>query len=279
MLIKIALAMLAFAANSILCRLALVGGHIDPYSFSILRVSSAAITLYFIFIMTQPKQKIEWHCKSAVYLSLYILPFSIAYIQLGTGVGALLLFGTVQISMTLYGLYTGEQINFKRGIGILLACIGMLILLLPCAQTPSFVHAILMVIAGISWAAYSISGQSSQNPISRSLGNFVFAVPMILAMSIFMLPELHLNWKGIILALISGSLTSSFAYTLWYVLVKQLDSISASTVQLSVPCIAIFGGAVLLDEWITMRMLLSTTIVLCGILLVIFANQKKHLNP
>lgn len=278
MLFKIVLAMIAFAANSVLCRLALAQNQIDPMSFSMIRVLSGVVVLSFLFLVTNHKAdsrlSLSWNIKNGFFLASYIVAFSLAYVKIDAGVGALLLFGTVQLTMVIYGLLHGEHLNLKRGLGVLLAVIGITILLLPGASAPSVVYSMIMIISGIAWAAYSISGKTAVNPLASTLSNFILAIPFVLIASLFFLQNIHINAQGVILAVLSGGLASSGAYVLWYSILQKIDRIMASTVQLSVPCLAILGGSLFIGETVSLRIILSSIIVLCGILMVIFAVPK-----
>ncbi|CAB1214674.1 DMT family transporter [Acinetobacter bouvetii] len=277
MLLKICIAMLAFAANSVLCRLALAESQIDPMSFSLIRVCSGAVVLLVLYLFSAQKAKIEWSLKNGFYLALYIVAFSAAYLHIDAGVGALLLFGTVQLSMVGYGLCHGEKINMRRGIGLGIAIIGIFILLLPGTTAPNLVYAAMMVFSGIGWAMYSITGKKMQNPLASTLANFVLAIPFVLlAYAVFYAQSFALP-QGVLLAMLSGGLASSGAYVLWYAIVKQIDRVMASSVQLSVPCLAIVGGALFIGEPLSLRIVISAAIVLAGIGLVIWSSAgMKH---
>lgn len=269
MLFKIMIAMLAFAANSVLCRLALAGQQIDPMSFSLIRVCSGAVVLLALYLFSTQKAKIEWSVKNGFFLALYIVAFSLAYLHIDAGVGALLLFGTVQLSMVGYGLCHGEKINLRRGAGLGIAIIGIFILLLPGAAAPNLVYAAIMVLSGIGWAMYSIAGKKMQNPLASTLANFVMAIPFVLLAYAVFYTKIFALSQGMLLAVLSGGLASSGAYVLWYVIVKQIDRVTASSVQLSVPCLAIMGGALFIGEVLSWRIIMSAIIVLVGIALVI----------
>ena len=258
MFLKISLAMIAFAANSVLCRLALADRLIDPISFSLIRVSSGAVVLLIFWLLSTRRVKIEWNIKNSIFLAVYILAFSYAYIKIDAGVGALLLFGTVQLSMIFYGIFHGEKLTLKRGLGVGIALVGIIILLLPGASTPSLFYSLIMGISGLAWAAYSISGKTMNNPLSSTLANFLLAVPIVLIASSLFQQDTVMTNKGILLAIISGGLTSSGAYVLWYSIVKHIDRITASTVQLSVPCLAILGGSLFIGEPVGLRVIFST---------------------
>lgn len=269
MLLKIMIAMLAFAANSVLCRLALAEQQIDPMSFSLIRVCSGAAVLLLLYMLSGHKAKIRWNIKNGFFLALYIIAFSLAYLHIDAGVGALLLFGTVQLSMVGYGLCHGEKINMRRGLGLAIAILGILILLLPGASAPHLGYAAIMVLSGIGWAMYSIAGKNMQNPLASTLANFVIAIPFVLLAYIAFYPQSFVHIQGILLALLSGGLASSGAYVLWYSIVKQIDRVTASSVQLSVPCLAILGGVLFIGETLSWRIIISAVIVLVGIALVV----------
>ncbi|MFV5533278.1 DMT family transporter [Acinetobacter pittii] len=279
MLFKIALVMVAFAANSVLCRLALAGQHIDPMTFSLIRVASGAVVLLGLFLYSTSSQtKVQWSLKNAFFLAVYILAFSYAYLQIDAGIGALLLFGVVQLTMVLYGYWQGEQIGIYRGIGLCIALAGIIVLLLPGAHTPDWQYALIMMISGLAWAGYSIAGRNMMQPIGSTLANFTLAVPMVLLANILLAQDRYIDMQGWVLAILSGGVTSSGAYVLWYAILKHIDRVTASTVQLSVPCLAIIGGSLFVNETVTGRVFLSSFMVLFGILLVIYIRPQKAKN-
>ncbi len=279
MLFKIALVMVAFAANSVLCRLALAGQHIDPMTFSLIRVASGAVVLLGLFLYSKSSQtKVQWSLKNAFFLAVYILAFSYAYLQIDAGIGALLLFGVVQLTMVLYGYWQGEQIGIYRGIGLCIALAGIIVLLLPGAHTPDWQYALIMVISGLAWAGYSIAGRNMTQPIGSTLANFTLAVPMVLLANVLVTQDRYIDMQGWVLAILSGGVTSSGAYVLWYVILKHIDRVTASTVQLSVPCLAIIGGSLFVNETMTGQVILSSFMVLFGILLVIYIRPQKAKN-
>lgn len=265
--------MIAFAANSVLCRLALAGHEIDPLSFSVIRICSGAGVLLTLWLLIQRRQLIQWHLNSALALAIYIVAFSYAYLKIDAGVGALLLFGTVQLTMVFYAVFHGEKLNLKRGLGLMMAFTGIIILLLPGASAPSLSYSIIMMISGLAWAAYSILGKNMQNPLSGSVGNFLLAIPLVMVAYFVLHQDTMITPQGVALAVLSGGVTSGGAYVLWYSIVKRIDRIDASTVQLSVPCLAILGGSLFIGETIGLRIVLSTVIVLLGIFLVIYAGK------
>ncbi|OTU20268.1 EamA family transporter [Acinetobacter pittii] len=271
--------MAAFAANSVLCRLALTGQHIDPMTFSLIRVGSGAVVLFGLFLYSKSFQtKVQWSLKNAFFLAVYILAFSYAYLQIDAGIGALLLFGVVQLTMVLYAYWQGEQIGMYRGIGLCIALAGISVLLLPGTHAPDWGYALIMVISGLAWAGYSIAGRNMTQPIGSTLANFTLAVPMVLLANVLLAQDRYIDVQGWILAILSGGVTSSGAYVLWYAILKHIDRMTASTVQLSVPCLAIIGGSLFVNEAVTGRVILSSFMVLFGILLVIYVRPQKAKN-
>jgi drug/metabolite transporter (DMT)-like permease len=278
MFLKITLAMIAFAANSVLCRLALAEQQIDPLSFSVIRVCSGAVVLLMLWLLSQNRQTISWSLSSALALAVYMVAFSYAYIQIDAGVGALLLFGTVQLVMVIYAVLYGEKLNLKRGLGLGMALIGMVILLLPGSTAPNLNYAMIMMLSGLAWAVYSILGKKMHSPLSSSLGNFLLAVPLVFIGYFMLYQNTNMSLQGIGLAMLSGGVTSAGAYVLWYAIVQRIDHINASIVQLSVPCLAILGGSLFIGESIGLRMILSTVLVLLGIFIVIYVGKNNNIE-
>ena len=274
MWIKISIAMLAFAANSLLCRLALAEQQIDPMSFSLLRVGSGVVCLGLFYAVLQVQQPIQFQWKSALSLAVYLLGFSLAYLHIDAGIGALILFGAVQITMISYAILHGERMTLPRWVGLGCAILGMGLLLLPEASTPTFKYALMMLLAGIAWGFYSIAAKTMQHALTNTLSNFILATPLVAVFFLWHLPESFITWQGVVLAVLSGALASAGAYVLWYSIVKKIDHITASTVQLSVPCLAILGGVIFLGEQLTLLMVIATLIVLCGILMVILTKPR-----
>jgi len=211
LIFKIAVTMIAFAANSILCRLALKDGHIDPLTFSNLRILSGAIILSPLLFQNGRLNPPEWSLKNAFFLMIYAVFFSVAYIHLEAGTGALLLVSTVQITMIIHGLLHGEKLHVIRKVGLLLAIFGIVLLLLPGAKTPPFLSAILMGISGFAWGMYSISGKKSSHATRSTAANFMLAAPMALILSYFIgdWNALFFDTTGFVLAVISGAVASA----------------------------------------------------------------------
>lgn len=271
--LKVVLTMVAFAANSVLCRVALREGHIDPVTFSNIRLISGALVLLPLIHRSGWRLPPGRSLKNALFLMLYVVFFSVAYIHLDAGTGALLLFGVVQLAMITFGVLKGERISVLRGFGLLLAVAGIVILLLPGTKAPELLSSLLMTVAGLAWAAYTLSGKSAANAGLATAWNFLLAVPLALLMSPFLSHGMHFNSTGVLLAVVSGALASAAAYSLWYSLLPQMQSVTASTVQLSVPCLATLGGVLFLGESLSVRMAVSIAAVLVGILLTIRAKK------
>lgn len=279
MLLKITLAMLAFAANSLLCRLALKGLHIDAVSFSSVRLLSGAVALFLLLQLPGIKKRAEFNWLNAALLALYVFAFSLAYLSLSTAAGALLLFGTVQCVMTLWGLIRGERLTLLKSVGMLVAVAGLALLLLPGAGHPPVGASLLMVVSGAAWGIYCITGKKVQQPAAATAGNFMLATPIALLVFIFSGMPVHADVIGLLLAITSGALMSGAAYLLWYSLLPQLSPTTASTLQLSVPCLAALGGLLFMGEAIDARMLLAIVMTLSGIGLVIAADKQRHSTP
>ncbi|APS30478.1 DMT family transporter [Pectobacterium brasiliense] len=269
MVFQVIIVMTAFAANSVLCRLALKGGHIDPVSFSNLRLISGALVLLPFLRRKVGHVHSRLNVINSFLLMIYAVFFSVAYIQLDTGTGALLLFGVVQLTMVIYGLLRGEKFTIARAAGLTLALVGMALLLLPGASAPPLASAVLMGVSGLAWAAYSIRGRSTVSPVQATAKNFVLAVPFSLLIAYFLGVSVRADLTGAGLAILSGAVASAGAYALWYALLPRIESVTASTVQLSVPCIAVLGGVLFLGETLTWRMSIAMIAVLSGIGLVI----------
>jgi len=272
------LGMIAFAGNSILCRAALAETDIDAGSFTSLRLISGALMLWLLLQLqrnkTADKPAVGGDWLSALMLFIYAAGFSFAYINLPAGSGALLLFGAVQISMISAGLIAGEKLGRWQIGGYALAFAGLIGLLLPGAESPSLLAALLMVAAGIAWGVYSLRGRQGGDPLYNTGGNFIRAVPMTAALSLLFIGDINLDSSGIMLAIASGAITSGIGYAIWYAALPALQATTAAIVQLSVPIIATVGGLIRLDEAITLRLMLASVAVLGGIALFVLMKGK-----
>ena len=268
------LAMLAFAGNSLLCRLALRETEIDAASFTAIRLFCGALTLWLLLRLRQGRRPVAGNWPGALALFIYAAAFSFAYLQLDTGAGALLLFGAVQLSMLLWGWLHGERLGLVAGLGTALATAGLLALLLPGASAPPLQAALLMLLAGIAWGVYSLLGRGLGDPLAVSAGNFLRATPLALLLAALLLGRLNWAGPGLFYALLSGALTSGIGYAIWYSALPGLRASQAATVQLSVPILAALGGSLLLGEALGLRLLLSAVAVLGGIALVLGSRQR-----
>lgn len=263
-----ALTMLAFAGNSLLCRLALRDTGIDPAAFTALRLSSGAVMLWLLVrIGGGTGTGGSW--RSALALFAYAAGFSFAYVSLSAGTGALLLFAAVQATMILIGWHRGEKLSRRQGLGLLLAFAGLVALVAPGVAAPSWLGCLLMLAAGIAWGIYSLRGRGVANPLAATAGNFLRSLPFALLLCLIFLPRLQYDSLGALYAVVSGALASGLGYVLWYAALRGLDAASAATVQLSVPAIAAAGGVLLLGETLTLRLLLASATILGGIALVL----------
>ncbi len=269
-----ALAMLAFAGNSILCRLALKTTTIDPASFTSARMMSAAITLAIILRLRGQRSLASGSWASAVALFAYAAGFSLAYVNLTAGTGALLLFGAVQLSMISISLWRGESLSSLQIVGFALALIGLVILVLPGLAAPPLTSSALMIGAGVAWGVYSLRGRGVGDPTGVTAGNFIRTVPMTLLFSLFAFYTFKPDETGLFYALLSGAVTSGIGYAIWYKALPGLKAMEASIVQLSVPIIAAFGGILLLGEVLSLRLVLAAAAVLGGILLMTVEKSR-----
>ncbi len=283
------LALLAFAGNSILCRLALGEEAIDAAGFTSLRLLSGIITLLVILAVSRPNKTAARNGRgswsASLMLLLYAVTFSYAYLTLDTGIGALILFGAVQITMILISVIQGQRLHSSEWLGVLIAFSGFVWLVLPTLTTPSLSGFLLMSLSGIAWGIYTLKGRGSEHPLGDTAFNFLRTLPAALILLALMFwqsdlfnPETgnNISTAGILLAILSGSLASGIGYTLWYIALKGLSGTQAAVVQLSVPIIAAAGGVVFAGENIDIRLITSALLVLGGILLVILG--KRYFN-
>jgi drug/metabolite transporter (DMT)-like permease len=207
-------------------------------------------------------------------LFLYAVPFSFAYTRLSTGTGALILFGCVQVTMMSVALWSGERPHPLQWLGLATALGGLVYLVLPGIEAPSFGGAALMALAGFSWGVYSLRGRSAPNPLAQTTSNFVRSLPFVIAVSVVTLPSFYIERQGVVLAIASGALASGLGYVIWYEALRGLTSTRAAVVQLLVPILAALGGVLFLAEAISSRLLLSGVLVLGGIGLALVGREK-----
>lgn len=271
-----AIALVAFAANSVLCRLALRDGAIDPSSFTAIRVVSGALMLLLVTTTTRndgSARRHSWY--AAAMLFLYAAAFSLAYVSLSAGTGALFLFGAVQVTMLVAAMLAGERLRLPQWAGFLMAVAGLVWLVLPGVTAPSPAGALLMTVAGVAWGLYSVYGRGSAAPLLETRTNFVLAVPMALLLTLAAMKGLHLSSRGVLLAALSGAITSGLGYVVWYRALSRLSGISAGLVQLATPVITATGGILFLGEALSHRVVIATVLVLGGIALAITAKAYR----
>ncbi len=271
-----ALAMMAFAANSVLCRLALGEGHIDAATFATVRVVSGALALAAI-VLYREKGRVtrdaDW--RAALALFVYMAFFSFAYLSLGAGTGALILFGAVQLTMFIVALRSGEPFTLVAWVGLLMAMAGLVYLVSPGVTAPEPIGALLMAIAGIAWGVYCLLGRKAADPTRATAWNFLLSVPLVLVTSLVFMQQFHATSFGIALAIASGVVASGIGYVIWYAALRGLAATSAATVQLSVPVIAAIGGVLLLSEDVTLRLLVASIATLGGVAIVLAQKTAR----
>ncbi|KRP62172.1 EamA-like transporter family protein [Pseudomonas orientalis] len=270
------LAMLAFAANSVLCRLALRHTEIDPATFTLIRLFSGAMMLWLIMAIKNRTERPAGTWLGGFTLFIYAFAFSYAYLHLETGSGALLLFGAVQLTMLGFGYWRGERMQGVAIAGLALAIGGLIALLLPGASAPAPGSAAIMLLSGVAWAAYSLIGKRAHDPLASTTGNFLRAVPMMLGAAIVFIADASIDIQGVLCAIASGTLASGVGYAIWYAALRSLSSFRAATLQLSVPILASLAGVLILDEPLTARLVLTSLAVLSGIGLVLSAGHSAR---
>jgi drug/metabolite transporter (DMT)-like permease len=273
-------ALVAFASNSILCRLALSDEAIDPNSFTMIRIGSGAAVLVLCATAVRERgahRSGSW--RSAAALGAYALAFSFAYVRLSAGTGALLLFGAVQLTIIAAALYAGERARALEWIGLASASAGLAYLSAPGLTAPPLVGSLLMIAAGVAWGLYTIQGRTVANPLRATTGNFVRSVPLVLVAvvvaAVAVRPPVTLSQTGILLAVASGGLTSALGYVVWYRALRELTALRAASVQLTVPVLAAVGGVVFLGERITTRLVLASLLILGGVAVTLLSRQRS----
>lgn len=264
---------MAFAGNSLLCRLALKHTGIDPASFTSIRIISGALAMGLIMRMRGETYGATGSWLSSLVLFIYAAGFSYAYVSLPAATGALLLFGAVQATMIGYGLWIGEHLGLRQSAGLICAFGGLAGLLLPDLSAPALSESLMMVTAGIAWGVYSLRGAGTTDPVRVTSGNFLRAVPMAILLSASTLPSSSLDSSGFWYAVSSGALVSGIGYATWYSALRRLKTASAAVAQLSVPILTALGGIIFLEEAITLRLIISSIAVLGGVALAIVYQQ------
>lgn len=268
------LALIAFSANSVLCRLALRGGAIDPATFTSVRLIFGTAALLIVMRLTSNEEPSGDSWISGTLLFLYALPFSLAYARLTTATGALILFGAVQVTMLLGALLAGERPGLWQWTGLTMALGGLVYLMLPGFEAPPPTGAALMSTAGASWGVYSLRGRGATNPVGQTKRNFTWAMILTVLFSALQV-EYHATAGGIVLAASSGALASGLGYVAWYSVLPKLTATRAAVVQLAVPVLASAAGVLLLNEPLPARLVIAAALVLGGIGLTLYRRRKQ----
>lgn len=263
-----AITLVAFAANSLLCRMALAPDLIDPVTFTAIRLGSGvAVLIPLAAAMSEPRQDGQsagsW--RSGVALFVYAMAFSLAYVSLETGMGALILFGSVQATMIGAGLWQGERPTAQEWIGLVVAMAGLVYLVLPGLTAPDPAGAALMIASGAGWGVYSLRGRKRKAPIAATAGNFARALPLAVVVLLVAWGTMHASPRGVALAATSGAVTSGLGYVIWYITLRDLTATRAAIVQLAVPVLAAVGGIAVLSERPTARLAIASVMILGGV--------------
>lgn len=271
-----AAALIAFAANSVLCRLALGEDLIDAAGFSVLRLLSGALVLLLILKVNPNKNHRQAESKGSWFASLmlfvYAVAFSYAYMSLDTGTGALILFGAVQITIIFLSILSGNRLKLSEIVGVLIAFGGFVYLILPNITTPSINGFLLMSLSGVAWGVYTLKGRGSVSPLGDTAYNFFRSVPLVLVLAIITLKDMQLSSEGVLLAVLSGGIASGVGYAIWYMALKGLSATVAAVVQLLVPVIAALGGVIFVSEAISIDLIVSGVLILGGIGVVVLGR-------
>ena len=268
-------AMVAFAANSVLCRLALGAGLIDAASFATVRTVAGAVILGVILLLRPDKAGAKPDWRSILTLYLYMVFFAFAYLSLSAGTGALVLFGAVQLTMFIVALRSGEHFSPASWAGLVLAITGLVYLVSPGVTAPDPLGAGLMAVAGVAWGSYSLVGRSAGDPTEATAWNFIYAVPLVVVTSLVFIGDIQISPAGAGYAVASGAIASGIGYVIWYAALRGLTATSAATVQLSVPIIAAIGGVILMSEEVTLRLVVASVATLGGVALVLTQRNRK----
>jgi len=269
------LSLLAFAGNSVLCRIALKETEIDAATFTSVRLISGALALYLISNVFRRRQRGKGNWISAFALFVYAAAFSFAYLSLSTATGALILFGSVQATMIGHGAWSGDRFRAPQIWGLAVAFTGLVGLLLPGLSSPPLIASLLMLASGVAWGVYSLRGKGAGDPTRVTSGNFLRAAVMALLLIILFRSDMNFDLTGIAYAIASGAMASGLGYSLWYSVLPWLKATNAATVQLSVPLIAAFGGILMLGESLTLRFVFASVAILGGIALVLTNKAER----
>jgi len=274
-----AAALVAFAANSVLCRVALSGGGIDAASFGSIRLASGAAALALIHVARRGARPENRGWISPAMLFAYVAAFSFAYASVSAGTGALLLFGAVQATMIAVALRSGERFVRAEAVGLAAALGGLAYLVLPGLAAPSPTGSALMIAAGVAWGVYSLRGRGSRDPLGDTARNFALATPLALVVSVATHAGARVDGRGALLAVCSGAVTSGLGYVVWFAALRGLTAIRAATVQLAVPALAAAGGVVFLGETVTLRFVVAAAMILGGVGVAVAGRARGPVTP
>jgi drug/metabolite transporter (DMT)-like permease len=272
------LALASFASNSLLARAALRGQLVDPATFTLVRLASGALALGLLACRGGRFAPV-WRSGSttaASALFAYALAFSLAYLRLDAGTGALVLFGAVQVTMIGWGMATGHRPSALQWIGLLVSLAGLVLLAAPGLQAPDRTGTALMALAGVAWGVYSLRGIGGTDPIAANASNFLRAVPLAILAAVALSAQRHPSARGLLLAVVSGAVTSGLGYAAWYAALPGLTPLRAAVLQLAVPVLAALGGIALLGETMTLRLAVAGVVVLGGIALAVLASAARR---
>jgi len=276
-------ALIGFAANSLLCRMALRPRLLDAATFTSIRIVSGALALLVVVSVgavartprNAPPVAGAGSWTSAAALFAYAAAFSFAYLRIGAGTGALLLFGAVQATMLAWALRGGERLRWPEWAGLVVAVAGLVALVRPGLSAPDPAGAALMIAAGVAWGAYSLRGRDASRPLVATASNFARAVPLALALNLAAMGSMHVSPRGVLLAVASGALSSGVGYSLWYAALRGLTATQAAVVQLSVPVLVASGGVALLGEVLTPRLVACGVVILGGVALAVLGPKTS----
>jgi len=277
--ILILITLFFFSTSSVLARAALAQDYIDAYSFTFFRLFSGSIILLIILYIRDKKLNLSLkkNWLSSFMLFLYAIAFSYSYLNLDAGIGALILFAVVQLFIILIALLKKEKLTTQKSIGILIAFSGLTYLLFPEESfSLSSFHVFLMIISGLAWGAYTILGKNSSDALYHTADNFTKTIIFSGIFYLLFVSQTHISFNGIALAIVSGGITSSLGYVIWYYILPQIQIITSGIIQLIVPPIAIFLGVLLLNEEFTFKLFISTDIILSGIAIAILSRKKTN---
>lgn len=270
------IAMIAFAANSVLARLAFATAGAEPLSYTGIRLAAGAATLAVLLALRRRNVRLGGSWSGVAPLFGYAILFSIAYILLGAGTGALILFASVQIGMLGWAVYRGDRPGLIEWLGFVVAFGGLVYLLSPGVVAPNPLGALLMLVAGLCWAAYTLIGRASTSPLDDTAGNFMRSSPLAVVMIVAGALTHGVSLAAVIYAIVSGALASGLGYAVWYTALPSLSRTRAAIVQLTVPAIAGAGGVLFIGEALSPRLVIATIAIIGGVALAVISSSRRR---